>query len=959
MHGFGNGSRNTALALGAVCFFLLFAAQAKALARPALAAPANGATVAALPAFTWAPVSGAAKYQIQIASDSNFASLAEGGDFFTRNTRATLKRAMPDGRFWWRVRASNSSGTASRWSAARSIVKNWGKKPTPLYPADGTTLTYPEDAFRLTWSSVPRTYKYSVTVSEDAALATPLEGFPLLTSATSITRQSPDLQAGGTYYWRVTPQDSRGNTGSPSVVSSFHWDWPSTLSLSLQDLVDDDEVFDPRFSWPLLPGAAEYRVEVNSDDEFDTGSKVLDVTTVGSSLTTRQLLPNNTYYWRVRAVDQHGHEGVWNEGTPFQKSFADETVMGRTSVTDLRMLYADEDPGTAGYQTTTPVVVWDPVPGASGYDVEVGSWTGATCDYTNPLEVVTATSAWTPLASAPAGNGEGPYSTSDFPTPAHDSLMARSAGNAYCLRVRPRDRSHSSTGDGDRLVVGTFTELNGSSFSFDWTAYPVGGACSPSCNPGYIGANDYLAPVKGSTVGAMPLFRWNAVTSAQSYFVVVARDAGFTTVVDYAFTRIPAYAPRRGHGNTQSRTYSDETTKFYWVVLPSPNLNGAAAASNPLQGAASEFLKQTTPPTLLAPANGAQVATWPTFRWTPVHGARTYEIQVDDSNTFASPVDTKRTNSTAYTSETTYEADKVLYWRVRPLDDTNTALTWSETRTLQRKLPKPVWDSGLPTAGATTPTFTWAPITGAISYDISADLPDGTHKQFNDLSAAALTWVFFYGVGPFDQQVRANFPSMTGTPTHGPWSTTHRFTRTIPAPANPIASVSKSGLSFSWQPRAEAREYRLQVSKTSDFERPVETVTTDNTVYAPTLSTSGYLAGGSFFWRVAAVDEGRNVGQYSPAKRITLRKGMRLSALGAPERRQWETIKFTARHYSGTEVVRGAAVKIWGAGVRKATKRTKADGSVTFRVRATRMGTVYALATKRGFQPVRIELRVR
>jgi hypothetical protein len=863
---------------------------------------------------------------------------------------------LPDGTLWWRVRASDSTGTASAWSAPRSIVKHWDEKPTPLYPADGATLTYPADAFRLTWSSVPATYKYSVTVSEDPGLATPLDGFPLLTSATSITYQSPDLQAGGTYYWRVTPQDARGNTGSPSVVSSFHWDWPSAISPTMEDLVSADELFDPRFSWPLLPGAAEYRVEVNSDDEFDLGSKVLDLTTVGSSLAPRELLPNNTYYWRVRAVDAHDHEGVWNYGGTFQKSFADETVMGRTSVTNLSMFYPDAAPGTPGHQTTTPIVVWDPVPGASGYDVEVGNWTGATCNYNNPLAMSTATTSWTPLGSAPDGH---PYATLAFPNPVHDSLMAAGAGASYCFRVRPRDKSHSSTGDSDRTVVGTFTELNPGGFSFEWTAYPAGSPCSPSCNAGYLGADDYLAPVKGSTVGAMPLFRWNPVAGAQSYFVVVARDSAFTTVVDYAFTRAPAYAPRRGHGNGQSRTYSDETTKFYWVVLPSPFLDGDAAAANPLQGAASNFLKQTTPPTLLAPADAVQVAVWPTFSWTPVDGARTYEIQVDDSATFASPVDTKRTNSTAYTSEITYEADKVLYWRVRPIDDTNTALTWSETRTFQRKLPKPVWDSGLPTAGSTTPTFTWAPITGAVSYDVTADLPDGSHRQFNNLSAAALTYVFFYGTGVFGQRVRANFPAATGSPTHGPWSTTHEFTRTIPAPASPIASVSKTGLSFSWQPRAEAREYRIQVSKTSDFERPVETVTTDNTTYAPTMSTYGYLAGGAFYWRVAALDEGRNVGQYSPAQRIVLQKGMRLSALGAPERGRTVEIKFTTRMYTGTEVIRGATVKIWGSGVRKTSKRTGNDGSATFRVRATRFGRVYALATKSGFRPAQIELKVR
>ena len=197
MHGFGNRNRNAVLALGAVCFFLVFAAQAKALSRPALSAPANGTTVAALPLFSWAPVAGAAKYQIQIASDASFSSLAYGGEFFTRNTRATLKRALPDGQFWWRVRGSSSDGTAGLWSAPRSVVKNWGERPTPLYPANGATLVYPSDPFRLSWSSVPRTFKYSVTVSEDPLLATPLDGFPILTSATSLTYQSPDLQAGG------------------------------------------------------------------------------------------------------------------------------------------------------------------------------------------------------------------------------------------------------------------------------------------------------------------------------------------------------------------------------------------------------------------------------------------------------------------------------------------------------------------------------------------------------------------------------------------------------------------------------------------------------------------------------------------------------------------------------------------------------------------------------------------
>lgn len=65
----------------------------------------------------------------------------------------------------------------------------------------------------LKWSSVPRTFKYSVTVASDPNLATPLAGFPILTTATTLSYQPPDLKP-DTYYWSVTPQDARGNKGA-------------------------------------------------------------------------------------------------------------------------------------------------------------------------------------------------------------------------------------------------------------------------------------------------------------------------------------------------------------------------------------------------------------------------------------------------------------------------------------------------------------------------------------------------------------------------------------------------------------------------------------------------------------------------------------------------------------------------------------------------------------------------
>src|SRR5213594_4366211 len=104
-----------------------------ALTAPVLLDPGNGASVEALPAFAWSPVPGADSYQFQVAADQNFNSPVLGpgeGSFTTKNTRATLKKTLPNGRYWWRVRATTKSGDASPWSNPRSIVKSWTAVPS-------------------------------------------------------------------------------------------------------------------------------------------------------------------------------------------------------------------------------------------------------------------------------------------------------------------------------------------------------------------------------------------------------------------------------------------------------------------------------------------------------------------------------------------------------------------------------------------------------------------------------------------------------------------------------------------------------------------------------------------------------------------------------------------------------------------------------------------------------------
>ena len=56
------------------------------------------------------------RYEFEIAGDSGFNApvVGSGEDhFFTRNTRATLKKTVPNGTYFWRIRAVTKSGATS------------------------------------------------------------------------------------------------------------------------------------------------------------------------------------------------------------------------------------------------------------------------------------------------------------------------------------------------------------------------------------------------------------------------------------------------------------------------------------------------------------------------------------------------------------------------------------------------------------------------------------------------------------------------------------------------------------------------------------------------------------------------------------------------------------------------------------------------------------------------------
>jgi hypothetical protein len=929
------------------------------LRAPAMMTPAADATVNAVPGFSWRAVRGAAMYEFQFSSDAGFRSTM--ASFETFNTSATVDETVFDGNYYWRVRAIRADDTAGRWSSPRLLKKRWTTEPRLLAPAQDATVTYPTDRLVLRWSEVPHAFKYDVVLSTDPSLANNLVAQPgkptndVPGTALAVTRA---LANGQRYYWAVTPIDSGDLKGPRSAIGSFVWSWPSATTARLTDLfadADQTTFVDPQFSWDPVPGAARYEVEVNTSADFAAGSRICcsDPTT-GTALSPTKLLPNNTdlpgaeegYHWRVRAFDMDGNAGVWNVGQVFKKLFDDVVP----SVPNVRMRNNLGDTLAAGADTSAPILDWDPVPGASSYEVRVVPWQAlGGCNWSasvleswgTPSPVEVAGTAWTPLAfqlSTPV-----PFADTARET---DKLVA---GKAYCARVRAR----SGTDTTGKRVVSDWTTLGGASPAFVYQA-PGSSGSPTTLLPG-----DYVLPLENETLRELPLFTWEEIPGACGYFIAVAKDQNFTNVVDLARTTIPAYAPRL-------RSYPDETTSYYYAVMPvyKPGLSCDATFTTPQDNSPQTFQKRSNPPNLLTPEGGADLTDQPTFRWkgnwlgaSSVEGAREYQLQVATDPTFANPIDNVKTASTAFTSSSTYPADTTVYWRVRANDEKGTGLTWSNTGIFRRRLGIPAVSPDNATRGEDFPVLSWSPVQGAVSYDVHLEEEDGDKQDFKGFRSTAVSFIKLTGLGVLRWQVRANFPKLPNGTTPGGWSGVQTFDRFIDPPANAQMTANSKRVLLTWDPSLAAKWYRVEFSDTSSFSRVVESHRTSNPNYAPRLTQLGFRNGGRLYWRVAAVDEDNNVGGFATGA-FKLPQAMRVVAIGALRKKKRGFAVVSVRTLK-TKAIKGARVRVSGAGVHARPKRTGRNGAVKFRLRPGRAGTLTFFVTKRGYRATKALLMIR
>jgi hypothetical protein len=176
-------------------------------------------------------------------------------------------------------------------------------------------------------------------------------------------------------------------------------------------------------------------------------------------------------------------------------------------------------------------------------------------------------------------------------------------------------------------------------------------------------------------------------------------------------------------------------------------------------------------------------------------------------------------------------------------------------------------------------------------------------------------------------------------------------------PAGVKAIRTSSRLLVTWNPDPGAKQYRVEVADNDSFKQPIESVTTDNTAWAPDLTRTGYHRGGRIYWRVAPVDSGRNLGAYATGS-FTLPRTPDISSSGLLRHGHRGTFTVRVKTAAG-KALRKAKVTVSGTGVTRVTRRTGTKGTATFRLRPRRKGSIAIRVQARGYRTTTVKMTVR
>jgi hypothetical protein len=517
------------------------------------------------------------------------------------------------------------------------------KAPTGLSPSGPVSTSTPT----FTWNRVSGATGYQVMVDDSSSFNS-----PLVSTTTANNKFVPTTNLpGGQIFWQVKAQTPNGNSSWSSASATISATAaPSPISpVGGITLAQPDSP--PLFTWSAVTGAVSYEIQVDNSGTWTSPTTYL---ATGTSYFVDTPPAPGTWYWRVRANRGGGLFTGWSSTANY--------VVGQLN---------DPTPG-ADMNSGTPVqdvsIDWLPVPGATGYQLQVDTDPA----FNNPVDdrLVDGTV----------------YS----PTTTYDN-------DQYYWRVRAIDAGQNRM---PWTAAAPFT------FQRNWPQkptleYPL----------------DQLAP----SVGDPMYYQWTPVKHATRYQLDVSTDSNFSpATIHTCFTTGTTLSPfdLQPNNNTQCGPQG-QGVATYWRVRAIDDPKGVLGIFSAIR----KYVYDTGPVTLTSPANGATVDV-PTLTWNPVRDSQAYEVVLRDKN--AGVVADVTTHSTTWTPETLLTTGNSPYsWTVQSIDTSGSKspLYSGHTFSVSGNLPVSGQPALTPLTGVTGdpatadfPDLTWQAMAGASYY---------------------------------------------------------------------------------------------------------------------------------------------------------------------------------------------------------------------------------------------------
>ncbi|MBU7033152.1 MAG: carboxypeptidase regulatory-like domain-containing protein [Theionarchaea archaeon] len=667
--------------------------------------PANGTTVTTqTPTFEWYQVEGATKYKLEVRKDS-----VDGTKLFeveATGTSFTPTAILNPGTYYWRVMSYRNDVWTGSWSTQpfSFIVQTGGALAAPVLtaPTTGSTVSFP---LTLRWGSVSGAYSYTLEYSRDNSF----------TGAKSVTLFGTEYVINtaleeGRWYWHVRANASQGGTGPWSTSWSFVVGLPVPQLLSPSDGTSQS-TSTINFDWTDVTSSQisgelfdldHYMLQYSTSSTFEVQNTISIDTSQGLPLRDSRYGPINlgdgTYYWRVKAIyikypDGTLREGSWSPASRFTISTGGVSIPSLVSPISGSVM-----------KGTSITLVWNPVEstGITGYVLvymmssstnpgNPSTWTQgsyteviipgqSTSSYTISLQENTTQKPyyWWSIATVNSSGQKGA-----FPSPINFSIDNTPPSISVVELVQPVDTTLSTR-------IPTFTwkiPLTNYQEVANWTLEYASDIQLQQNRKTISGLTNLSTIISGSNASiSYTLPTSQALVNGTWYWHVSASDAAGN---NSAFTAVKSFVVNAG----------EEPPSKVQLVSP-PN----AFENTPVR---------------------------PTFSWLQVTGASSYQLQVDNNSTFASPeIDQSGIITTSYMAPSDLTPAKY-YWRViSNAPNAQWSDTWSFTISGE-EVAQVILTS--PTSGAqdmpSKPLFQWQALEGATSYTLEV----ATNTTFTSL----------------------------------------------------------------------------------------------------------------------------------------------------------------------------------------------------------------------------------